>query len=67
VALSEVTAHTVLRFANADVLPYSYGAFADTVSKYIDQLQKLAGGVREPMRIRTAPGANAFVLARTRA
>ncbi|HEY1774124.1 MAG TPA: transferrin receptor-like dimerization domain-containing protein [Gammaproteobacteria bacterium] len=47
VALSEVTGHTVLRFADADVLPYSYGAFADTVTKYVDQLQKLSAGMRE--------------------
>ena len=47
VALSEVTGHTVLRFADADVLPYSYGAFADTVGKYVDQLQKLTNSTRE--------------------
>jgi N-acetylated-alpha-linked acidic dipeptidase len=47
VALSEVTGHTVLRFADADVLPYSYGAFAETVGKYVDQLQKLSAGIRE--------------------
>jgi N-acetylated-alpha-linked acidic dipeptidase len=47
VALSEVTGHTVLRFADADVLPYSYGPFADTVGKYVEQLQKLANGTRE--------------------
>ena len=47
VALSEVTGHTVLRFADADVLPYSYDAFAETVGKYVDQLQKLSAGIRE--------------------
>ena len=47
VALSEVTGHTVLRFADADVLPYSYGSFAETVGKYVDQLQKLSAGIRE--------------------
>jgi N-acetylated-alpha-linked acidic dipeptidase len=64
VALSEVTGHTVLRFADADVLPYSYGAFADTVSKYIDQMQKLTSGVREHNeQLDKLLGANAFVLA----
>ena len=64
VALSEVTGHTVLRFADADVLPYSYGAFADTIGKYVDQLQKLAGGVREKdAQQDKLLDANAFVLA----
>ena len=47
VSLSEVAGHTVLRFADADVLPYSYGALAETVGKYVDQLQKLSTGIRE--------------------
>jgi len=47
VALSKAAGHTVLRFADADVLPYGFGDFADTVAKYVDQLQKLAGGIRE--------------------
>ncbi|HEX4299238.1 MAG TPA: transferrin receptor-like dimerization domain-containing protein [Gammaproteobacteria bacterium] len=64
VALSEVTGHTVLRFADADVLPYSYGAFADTIGKYVDQLQKLANGTRERNnQQRKLVGADAFVLA----
>jgi N-acetylated-alpha-linked acidic dipeptidase len=64
VALSEVTGHTVLRFADADVLPYSYGPFADTVGKYVDQLQKLANGTREHnTQQRKLVSANDFVLA----
>jgi N-acetylated-alpha-linked acidic dipeptidase len=64
VALSEVTGHTVLRFADADVLPYSYGPFADTVGKYVDQLQKLANSTRERnTQQRKLVGANDFVLA----
>ncbi|HEY4128454.1 MAG TPA: transferrin receptor-like dimerization domain-containing protein [Gammaproteobacteria bacterium] len=64
VALSEVTGHTVLRFADADVLPYSYGAFADTISKYVDQLQKLSAGTRERnSEQRKLVGADAFKLA----
>jgi len=64
VALSEVTGHTVLRFADADVLPYQYGAFADTVGKYVDQLQKLTDGTREHNdQQRKLAGADAFTLA----
>ncbi|MFI4967131.1 MAG: transferrin receptor-like dimerization domain-containing protein [Gammaproteobacteria bacterium] len=64
VALSEVTGHTVLRFADADVLPYSYGAFADTIAKYVDQLQKLSAGTRERnSEQRKLVGADAFKLA----
>ncbi|HEX7964573.1 MAG TPA: M28 family metallopeptidase [Gammaproteobacteria bacterium] len=46
VALSQTAGHTVLRFAQADVLPYSFGDFADTVARYVDEVQKLAGGIR---------------------
>ncbi|HSN17164.1 MAG TPA: M28 family peptidase, partial [Gammaproteobacteria bacterium] len=64
VALSEVAGHTVLRFADADVLPYSYGSFADIVGKYVDQLQKLASGIREKNEQQDKLlDANAFVLA----
>jgi N-acetylated-alpha-linked acidic dipeptidase len=64
VALSEVTGHTVLRFADADVLPYSYGAFSDTVNKYVEQMQKLTSGVRERNEQQDKLlGADAFVLA----
>ena len=64
VTLSEVTGHTVLRFADADVLPYSYGAFSDTVSKYVDQMQKLSSGIREKNEQQDKLlGADAFKLA----
>jgi len=64
VALSEVTGHTVLRFADADVLPYSYGSFAETVGKYVDQLQKLSAGIREKNEQQNKLlGSDAFTLA----
>ena len=64
VTLSEVTGHTVLRFADADVLPYSYGAFSDTVSRYVDQMQKLSSGIREKNEQQDKLlGADAFKLA----
>src|SRR6185437_9625279 len=62
VALSEVTGHTVLRFADADVLPYSYGAFADTVGKYLEQMQKLSSGIRDKNEQQDKlVGSNAYV------
>ena len=46
VAMSEVAGHTALRFADADVLPFSYGPFADTLSDYLSQLHSLADNER---------------------
>jgi N-acetylated-alpha-linked acidic dipeptidase len=39
-ALSQVTATTLLRLANAPVLPFEFGGFAATVRRYVDQIQK---------------------------
>ncbi len=38
-ALSQVTAATLLRLANAPVLPFEFGEFAATVHRYVDQIQ----------------------------
>ncbi|HLW73972.1 MAG TPA: transferrin receptor-like dimerization domain-containing protein [Gammaproteobacteria bacterium] len=46
VALSEFAGHTVLRFADADVLPYGFTDFASTVGQYLDQVHKLAESMR---------------------
>ena len=46
VVMSETAGRVVLRMADADVLPYSYGALADTVARYADQLHKLADDSR---------------------
>ena len=46
VAMSKVAGHAALRFADADVLPFSYGAFADTVGNYVTQLHGLTDGIR---------------------
>jgi N-acetylated-alpha-linked acidic dipeptidase len=40
-ALSQTVGTMVLRFADADVLPYDFADFADTIHKYNDELQKL--------------------------
>jgi len=40
-ALSQTIGTMVMRFADADVLPYQFGDFADTMKKYTDELKKL--------------------------
>ena len=40
-ALSQTIGTMVMRFADADVLPYQFTAFADTMKKYDDELKKL--------------------------
>jgi N-acetylated-alpha-linked acidic dipeptidase len=40
-ALSQTVGTAVLRLADADLLPYDFTDFADTVRKYTDELQKL--------------------------
>jgi N-acetylated-alpha-linked acidic dipeptidase len=40
-ALAQTVGTMVLRFADADVLPYDFGDFADTIHKYDDELKTL--------------------------
>jgi len=40
-ALAQTVGSMVLRFADADVLPYDFSDFADTMHKYTDDLKKL--------------------------
>src|SRR5207302_3282659 len=40
-ALSQTAGTAVMRLADADVLPFEFTDFADTVRKYTDELQKL--------------------------
>jgi len=40
-ALSQTIGSMVMRFADADVLPYQFTDFADTMKKYDDELKKL--------------------------
>jgi N-acetylated-alpha-linked acidic dipeptidase len=42
-ALSQVTATTLLRLANAPLLPFEFGEFSSTVHRYVDQIKKLSG------------------------
>ncbi|HMA75588.1 MAG TPA: transferrin receptor-like dimerization domain-containing protein, partial [Xanthobacteraceae bacterium] len=45
--LAKTVGRTVLRMADADVPLQRYGDFADTVSRYLDQVKKLADTKRE--------------------
>jgi len=46
VALAKTDGRMVLRLANADVLPFEFTTFADTLSRYLDELTKLADTTR---------------------
>jgi N-acetylated-alpha-linked acidic dipeptidase len=40
-ALSQTAGTAVIRLADADLLPYNFTGFADTIHRYLDELQKL--------------------------
>lgn len=44
--LANVTGRAVLRFANADVLPYSFSGYVDNVKRYADEVMQLAETMR---------------------
>lgn len=46
IALSKTAGRTVLRLANADVLPFTFAPFAETVGRYAEQVKKLADDMR---------------------
>jgi len=52
IAQAETTGRLVLRLANADVLPIEFGTFADTLSRYLDELTKLAQTTRNDIEER---------------
>ncbi len=47
IALAQTGGRAVLRFANADVLPYAFNNFADSVGTYVREVSKLADDMRE--------------------
>ncbi len=47
VALADVTGRITLRLANAPVVPFEFKAFAESVSKYVEELKKLSQEMRE--------------------
>ena len=51
-ALSQTVGTMVLRFADADVLPYDFSDFADTIHKYSDELKTLLKDKQEQIRDR---------------
>jgi len=40
-ALAQTAGTAMMRFADADILPYDFLSFADTVKRYVDEVQKL--------------------------
>lgn len=51
-ALAQTVGTAVLRLADADVLPYDFTDFADTIHRYVDQLEKLLKDKQEEVRER---------------
>jgi N-acetylated-alpha-linked acidic dipeptidase len=51
-ALSQTVGTMVLRFADADVLPYDFSDFADTIHKYSDELKTLLKNKQDEIRDR---------------
>ena len=51
-ALAQTVGTMVLRFADADVLPYDYTDFSDTIRKYSDELKTLLKNRQEQVRDR---------------
>ena len=47
IALAKVCGRATLRLANAEVLPFEFTNFADTVSGYANEVMKLADSMRE--------------------
>ncbi len=47
ITLSQVTGRVTLRLAQADVLPFRFKSFARNVSKYLDEVKKLADDMRK--------------------
>jgi N-acetylated-alpha-linked acidic dipeptidase len=46
-ALAQTGGTMVMRLADADLLPFSFARFSDTIRKYVDELEKLAKDKRE--------------------
>lgn len=51
-ALAQTVGTMVLRFADADVLPYDFTDFADTIHKYSDELKTMLKNKQEEVRER---------------
>ncbi|HET7370465.1 MAG TPA: transferrin receptor-like dimerization domain-containing protein [Gammaproteobacteria bacterium] len=63
VALAKVGGHAVLRFANADILPYTFTGFANHIADYAHEIEKLHDHMQEKTQNRNALiKQNAFTL-----
>jgi N-acetylated-alpha-linked acidic dipeptidase len=51
-ALAQTGGTAVLRLADADLLPFEFGNFADTVQTYVKELKKLSDHMQEEIRER---------------
>lgn len=47
IALAQTAGRTVLRLANAEILPFTFSNFAETVAKYAKEVTKLADDLRD--------------------
>jgi N-acetylated-alpha-linked acidic dipeptidase len=50
-ALSQTNGTIVMRLADADVLPFEFTNFAETMGRYVDEINKLAGKSNPPKEI----------------
>ena len=50
IALAQTAGRAVLRFADADVLPYAFNGLADSVAQYVREVTRLADDMREETR-----------------
>jgi N-acetylated-alpha-linked acidic dipeptidase len=46
-ALAQTTGTAMMRFADAEILPYDFVNFAETIATYVEELKKLAGNMRD--------------------
>ncbi|HTP12163.1 MAG TPA: transferrin receptor-like dimerization domain-containing protein, partial [Bacteroidota bacterium] len=49
-ALAQTCGTAVLRIADNEILPFDFGDFTDTIQKYLSELKKLQGSVRDDIR-----------------
>jgi N-acetylated-alpha-linked acidic dipeptidase len=50
--LAQTGGTTVLRFADADLLPFDFGGFTETIQRYLSELKKLQSSMREEIHER---------------
>jgi len=63
IALAKVCGRATLRLANADVLPFEFTNFADTVSMYVNEITKLTDNLREETKLMNQMISDGTVLA----